>query len=32
MPITEEVYQIIYNKKTPQKAVSDLMTRKTKPE
>ena len=32
MPITAEVYNIIYNKKKPSQAVSDLMTRKTKSE
>jgi glycerol-3-phosphate dehydrogenase (NAD(P)+) len=32
MPITSEVYQIIYRNKSPQKAVSDLMSRKTKAE
>lgn len=32
MPITTEVYNIIYNNKKPQKAVYDLMTRKTRAE
>jgi len=32
MPITQEVYNIIYKNKSPQKAVSDLMTRKLKSE
>ncbi|MBU0469210.1 MAG: NAD(P)-dependent glycerol-3-phosphate dehydrogenase [Candidatus Omnitrophica bacterium] len=32
MPITKEVYNIIYKNKSPQKAVSDLMLRKTKSE
>src|SRR3989339_788108 len=32
MPITKEVYNIIYKKKSPNKAVSDLMLRKTKSE
>jgi len=32
MPITEEVYQIIYRRKKPAQAVSDLMNRKTKAE
>ncbi len=32
MPITTEVYNIIYRNKKPLKAVSDLMGRKTKPE
>ncbi len=32
MPISEEVYNIIYKNKKPIKAVSDLMRRKTKPE
>lgn len=32
MPITSEVYQIIYRNKSPQKAVADLMSRKTKAE
>ena len=32
MPITQEVYNIIYRNKLPRTAVSDLMGRKTKPE
>lgn len=32
MPITKEVFQIIYKKKNPRKAVKDLMTRKLKSE
>lgn len=32
MPITEEVYNIIYKRKKPSQAVSDLMKRKTKSE
>lgn len=32
MPITQEVYNILYRNKKPGKAVSNLMTRKTKPE
>lgn len=32
MPITTEIYNIIYKSKDPTKAVKDLMTRKTKPE
>ncbi len=32
MPITQEVYNIIYKNKDPQKAVSDLMQRKLKME
>lgn len=32
MPITAEVYNIIYRNKKPSQAVSDLMKRKTKPE
>jgi glycerol-3-phosphate dehydrogenase (NAD(P)+) len=32
MPITTEVYNIIYKKKKPSQAVSDLMTRAMKPE
>ena len=32
MPITSEVYQIIYHHKTPQQAVSDLMNREIKSE
>jgi len=32
MPITQEVYQIIYRHKKPSQAVSDLMNRKTKSE
>ena len=32
MPITTEVYNIIYKKKSPHKAVTDLMLRKTKSE
>ncbi len=32
MPITEEVYNIVYNKKDPSQAVMDLMTRKMKSE
>jgi glycerol-3-phosphate dehydrogenase (NAD(P)+) len=32
MPITKEVYNLLYNNKSPQKAVKDLMTRKSKEE
>jgi glycerol-3-phosphate dehydrogenase (NAD(P)+) len=32
MPITEEVYKILYQNKNPQKAVTDLMNRKVKSE
>lgn len=32
MPITSEVFKIIYENKNPEKAVSDLMTRSQKPE
>ncbi|MCA9408790.1 MAG: NAD(P)-dependent glycerol-3-phosphate dehydrogenase [Candidatus Omnitrophica bacterium] len=32
MPITTEIYNILYNRKTPAKAVADLMTRKVKAE
>jgi glycerol-3-phosphate dehydrogenase (NAD(P)+) len=32
MPITTEIYKIIYKNKSPQKAVADLMTRKIKAE
>lgn len=32
MPITEEVYRVLYEKKNPQKAVIDLMKREPKPE
>ena len=32
MPITTEVYNIIYKRKKPSKAVSDLMKRKAKSE
>jgi len=32
MPITTEVYNIIYKRKNPSQAVSDLMSRKIKPE
>lgn len=32
MPITNEVYHIIYRKKKPSQALADLMTRKTKSE
>jgi len=32
MPITEEIYAILYKKKTPEKAVIDLMTRSLKAE
>jgi len=32
MPITHEVYQIIYKHKKPKLALTDLMTRKMKPE
>jgi glycerol-3-phosphate dehydrogenase (NAD(P)+) len=32
MPITKEVYKLLYQNKTPRQAVSDLMTRKSKEE
>ncbi|MFH1876930.1 MAG: NAD(P)H-dependent glycerol-3-phosphate dehydrogenase [Candidatus Omnitrophota bacterium] len=32
MPITREIYAVLYNKKTPQKAVKDLMARPLKAE
>ena len=32
MPITEEVYKVLYRNKSPQKAVNDLMTREKKKE
>lgn len=32
MPITEQVYLIIYRNKDPKKAIKDLMTRELKPE
>ena len=32
MPITQEVYNIIYKRKKPARAVADLMKRKTKSE
>lgn len=32
MPITQEVYNIIYQRKKPRQAVEDLMGRKTRPE
>lgn len=32
MPITKEVYNLLYKNKSPQKAVQDLMTRKSKEE
>ncbi|MFA5368976.1 MAG: NAD(P)H-dependent glycerol-3-phosphate dehydrogenase [Candidatus Paceibacterota bacterium] len=32
MPITEQLYQILYKNKLPQKAIKDLMGRKKKPE
>ncbi|MBM3252825.1 MAG: NAD(P)-dependent glycerol-3-phosphate dehydrogenase [Candidatus Omnitrophica bacterium] len=32
MPITREVYQVLFEEKSPLKAVSDLMTRKSKEE
>jgi len=32
MPITEQVYQVLYKNKAPQVALKDLMTRKRKPE
>ncbi|MFA5178318.1 MAG: NAD(P)H-dependent glycerol-3-phosphate dehydrogenase [Candidatus Paceibacterota bacterium] len=32
MPITEQVYQILYKNKLPQAALKELMTRKRKPE
>ena len=32
MPITKEVYKLLYQGKTPSKAVNDLMTRKSKEE
>jgi len=32
MPITREVYQVLYESKSPQRAVQDLMQREQKPE
>jgi glycerol-3-phosphate dehydrogenase (NAD(P)+) len=32
MPITEQMYQILYHNKSPRKAVKELMTRHLKPE
>lgn len=32
MPITKEIYNLLYKNKSPQKAVKDLMTRKSKEE
>lgn len=32
MPVSEEVYQILFEKKDPLRAVADLMTRELKPE
>ncbi len=32
MPITQEVYRIIYQSKRPQKAMADLLARQTRPE
>lgn len=32
MPITKEIYRVLYKHKSPQKAVSDLMRRERKPE
>jgi glycerol-3-phosphate dehydrogenase (NAD(P)+) len=32
MPITQEIYNIIYQRKKPRQAVEDLMGRKTRPE
>ncbi|MCM8766413.1 MAG: NAD(P)-dependent glycerol-3-phosphate dehydrogenase [Candidatus Omnitrophica bacterium] len=32
MPITEQVYKVLYANKSPHKAVKELMTRKLKPE
>lgn len=32
MPITREIYQVLYKNKSPKKAVSDLMQREKKPE
>lgn len=32
MPITQEIYNILYQRKKPKQAVEDLMNRKTKPE
>ncbi len=32
MPITQEVYRVLYNRKSPLKALRDLMTREKKPE
>lgn len=32
MPITQEVYEILYNGKSPQSGMQDLMTREPKPE
>jgi glycerol-3-phosphate dehydrogenase len=32
MPIAEQIYRIIYEQKSPQEAVTDLMRRALKPE
>ena len=32
MPITQEVYRLLYKNKSPRQAVKDLMTRKSKEE
>lgn len=32
MPITDEVYRVLYEKKSPKQAVMDLMTRELRPE
>ena len=32
MPITEQIYQVLYNSKSPLKAIDDLMSREQKPE
>ena len=32
MPITEQIYQVLFNNKNPQKAITDLMTRTLKDE
>ncbi|MDP3732594.1 MAG: hypothetical protein Q8R31_06225 [Candidatus Omnitrophota bacterium] len=32
MPITKEVYSVLYKNKSPQRAVRDLMTREKKEE
>jgi glycerol-3-phosphate dehydrogenase (NAD(P)+) len=32
MPITSEVYRVLYEGKSPRQAVSDLMTRALRPE